>query len=61
MASYVKLVQVGGRITEVLLNMQNIFVYGLERLGPFRETIGQFVAARQLSEYPIIISERDPS
>jgi hypothetical protein len=40
---------VGGRITEVLPGLQNIFVEGLETSGPFQEKIAQFVAARQLS------------
>ena len=49
---------VGGRITEVLPSLQNIFVEGLESLGPFNfhENIGQFVAARQLLGCQISIS-----
>src|SRR6266849_3941382 len=47
---------VGGRITEVLLNLENIFVEELEPSGPFQEKIGEFVAARQLSGHPIAIS-----
>jgi hypothetical protein len=47
---------IGGRITEVLPNLQNIFVEGLEPSGPFQKSIGQFVAARQLSDHPIAIS-----
>jgi hypothetical protein len=50
---------VGGRITEVLPSLQNIFVEGLEPLGPFQENIGQFVTARQLSNHPIAISGWD--
>jgi hypothetical protein len=50
---------VGGRITEVLPSLQNIFVEGLEPSGPFQENIGQFVAARQLSVHPIAISVWD--
>jgi hypothetical protein len=50
---------VGGRITEVLPSLQNIFVEGLEPSGPFQENIGQFVAARQLSDHPIAISVWD--
>jgi hypothetical protein len=46
---------VGGRITEVLPSLQNIFVEELEPLGPFQENIGQFVATRQLSDHPIAI------
>ena len=47
---------VGDRITEVLPNLQNIFVKELEPSGPFQENIGQFVAARQLSNHSIAIS-----
>jgi hypothetical protein len=50
---------VGGRIIEVLPSLQNIFVEGLEPSGPFQENIGQFVAARQLSNHPIAISDWD--
>jgi hypothetical protein len=50
---------VGGRITEVLPSLHNIFVEGLEPSGPFQENIGQFVAARQLSDHPITISDWD--
>jgi hypothetical protein len=46
----------GDRITEVLPSLQNIFVEGLEPAGPFQENMGQFVAARQLSDHPIAIS-----
>ncbi|KAN0103705.1 hypothetical protein V8E52_011730 [Russula decolorans] len=49
---------VGGRMTEVLPSLQNIFVEGFEPSGLFRENIGQFVAARQLSSHPIAISVR---
>jgi hypothetical protein len=47
---------VGSRITEVLPRLQNIFVQGLNASGPVPENIGQFVAARQLSDHPIAIS-----
>jgi hypothetical protein len=46
----------GGRITEVFPRLQNIFVKRLGPSGPFQENIGEFVAARQLSEHPIAIS-----
>ena len=45
---------VGGRITEVLPSLQNIFVEG--SLGPFHENIGRFVDVRRLSDQPITIS-----
>ena len=48
---------VGGRITEVLPSLQNIFVEALELSGFFQENIGQFAAARQLSDHPIIVSD----
>jgi hypothetical protein len=47
---------VGGRITEVLPNLRDILVKDLELSGPFQDNIGQFVAARQLSDHPIAIS-----
>ena len=52
---------VGDRITEVLPSLQNIFVEGPEtsRSSSFQEKIGEFVAARQLSDHPITISTWD--
>ncbi len=50
---------VGDRIMEVLPSLQNIFVKGLEPSGSLREDIGQFVAARQLSDHPIAIAVWD--
>jgi hypothetical protein len=47
---------VGGRITELLPSLQNIFVEGLEPSGPFQENIGEFVTVRQLSGHPVAIS-----
>ena len=44
---------VGGRITDVLPNLQNIFT---ERLELYRENIGQFLLTRQLLGHPIAIS-----
>ena len=46
----------GGRITEVLPSLQNIFVEGLEK---FRENVGRFIEARQLSDHPIAIFDWD--
>ena len=48
---------VSGGIIEVLPSLQNIFVDGLELSGSFQENIGLFVAARQLSNLPIAISD----
>jgi len=50
---------VGDGITEVLPNLQNIFVKELKPSGPFQENIRQFVAARLLSSHPIAISVWD--
>ena len=50
---------VAGRITEVLPSLRNIFVERLEASGPFKDKIGQFVAARQLSDHPVTISDWD--
>ena len=47
---------VGDRITEVLPNLQHIFVKELEPSGPFQGNIGQFLAARQLSNHIIAVS-----
>ena len=47
---------VGGGITDVLPSLQNIFVQGLEPSGHVQENIGQFIAARQLTDHPITIS-----
>ena len=47
---------VGGRTTEVLPSLQNIFVEELEPQGLFQEHIEQFIAARQLSGHPVAIS-----
>jgi hypothetical protein len=52
---------VGGRMMEVLPSLRNIFVKGPESLGPFQKNAGQFVAARQLSDHPIAISDWDNS
>ena len=50
---------VGGRMTEVLPSLQNIFVTGLEESQSMQKNIGQFVAARKLSDHPIAISVWD--
>jgi hypothetical protein len=52
---------VGSRTTEVLPSLQNIFVEELEPSGPVQEKIGQFVAARQLSDHPIAFYVWDKS
>ena len=54
---------VGGRTTEVLPTVQNVFIEKLQPSGHVWEGIGKFVAARQVTSHPIIVShwDRDPS
>ena len=47
---------VEARATDVLPTLQNIFLKGLESSGSAQESIGQFVAARQVANHPIGIS-----
>ena len=47
---------VEGGTTDVLPALQNIFLRGLESSGSVPEGIGQFVAARQVANHPIVIS-----
>ena len=49
---------VGNRATEVLPTLQNVFLEGLPSSGPVQEgiEIGQFVATRQVTSHPIVIS-----
>jgi hypothetical protein len=44
------------RMTEVLPTLRNLFLEELWRLGPARESIGLFIAARQLIGRPIALS-----
>jgi hypothetical protein len=46
---------VGERMTEVLPTVQTLFLE-TPSSGPVQEVIGQFVAARQLAGYPIVVS-----
>ena len=46
----------GGSMTELLPNLQNIFLEGLQPSGPVLEGIQQLVSARQVNDHPIIIS-----
>jgi hypothetical protein len=46
----------GGRTTEVLPTLQNIFLELLKPSGPIREGIEQFVARRQVVSHPIAVS-----
>jgi hypothetical protein len=47
---------VGGSTTDVLPILQNIFLEQLQPLGPVQEVIGKFVATRQVTGYPIVVS-----
>jgi hypothetical protein len=53
---------VGGRTTEVLPALQNIFLEELQpsgSLGPVQEGVQQFVATRQITGHPIAVSRWD--
>ena len=50
---------IGGRTTEVLPTLQNVYIEGLQRSGPVQEGVGKFVAARQLTSHPIVVSRWD--
>jgi F-box-like len=51
---------VGGRTTEVLPTLQNIFLEGHpSSSGPVQEGIGQFVATRQVTRRPVAVSRWD--
>ena len=43
-------------VTEVLSDLQNIFMEGLEPQGPLQKHIVEFAAVRQLSGHPVAIS-----
>jgi hypothetical protein len=47
------------RATEVLPNLQNIFLEKLEPSGPVQEGIGKFVAMRLVTRHPIVVSRWD--
>jgi hypothetical protein len=47
------------RATEVLPDLQNIFLEKLEPLGPVQESIGKFVATRRVTSHPIAVSRWD--
>jgi hypothetical protein len=46
----------GGRMTEVLPTLQNLFLEGFQPSEPVQEGIGQFISGRQLTNHPITIS-----
>ena len=47
---------VGGRTTEVLPTLENIFLEGFQPSGPLLEGIEKFVAARRLTSHPVAVS-----
>ena len=49
----------GARTTEVLPNLENISLEGLQPSGPLHEGIETFVAARQLTGHPVAVSHWD--
>ena len=49
---------IGGRATEMLPTLQNIF---LEASGPVQDSIEQFVATRQIASRPIAVSHWENS
>jgi hypothetical protein len=50
---------VEGIATEVLPTLNSIFLQGLEPSGPIQEGIGKFVAMRQITSHPIVVSRWD--
>ena len=50
---------VGGRTTEVLPTLENIFLEGFQPSGHLHEGIEKFVAARRLTSHPVTVSHWD--
>lgn len=50
---------VGEGVTEVLPTLENVFLESFQPCGPVPEAIEQFIAARQLSGRPIVVSRWD--
>jgi len=42
-------------VTDMLPSLRDIFVEGFQPTGPVHEAIGQFIAARQLSDHPLTV------
>jgi hypothetical protein len=49
----------GGRVTEVLHTLQNVFLEGFQPSEPVHEGIARFISARQLTNHPVAISVWD--
>jgi hypothetical protein len=47
---------VGGRTTEVLPTLENIFLEDFKPSGPLHEGIEKFVGARWLTSHPVAVS-----
>ena len=47
--------EIGSRTTEILPNLEVIFLEGLEPSGPVQEDIGRFVASRQVTNHLIAV------
>jgi hypothetical protein len=47
---------VGGRMTEFLPSLENMFLEGFQPSGPLHEGIERFVAARRLAGHPVAVS-----
>jgi hypothetical protein len=50
---------VGGRVTEILPTLENIFLQGFQPSGPLHEGIEKFLAARQLTSHRVAVSRWD--
>jgi hypothetical protein len=50
---------VGGRTTEVLPTLENLFLEGIRPSGPLLEAIEKFVGARRLTNRPVAVSRYD--
>jgi hypothetical protein len=50
---------VGGRTTEVLPTLENIFLGGFQPSGPLHNDIQKFVAARRLTSQPVAVTRWD--
>jgi hypothetical protein len=50
---------VGGRTTDILPTLKNIFLEGFQPSGPLHEGIEKFAAARRLTSYPVAVSRWD--
>jgi hypothetical protein len=47
------------RLMDVFSSLERVFLQGFQSSGPVQETIGKFVAGRQLLGHPVTVSHRD--